>query len=223
MSQIELYTQVHSNNPGFGKELHTHFTHIASILMLLDVKKALDFGCGKGVMADRLSELGIAKVTKYDPAIPAYNTIPKSKFDCVLNTDVMEHIPESEIPGVLDQFKKLAPTAVIIPHLGKAHLILPNGENAHCTIKTPDEWKKIFEKKYKYVELLSHFSNIHALFVCSDHPLPGERLSQLAQLMTFARVQYSMKNFAETSPLKKRIRQAWKLVKGAAGFKRQKY
>lgn len=223
MSQIDLYTQVHHNNPNFGKELHRHFTHIASILILLDVKKAIDFGCGKGVMADKLNELGIAGVTKYDPAIPSYNTIPKAKFDCVLNTDVMEHIPEADIPAVLDQFKKLAPTAVIIPHLGKAHLILPNGENAHCTIKTPGEWKKILRKKYRHVELLSHFSDIHALFVCSDNPLPTERLSQLAQLVTFSRIQYSMKHFAETTPLKKRISRAIKLIKGAAGFKRQKY
>jgi len=223
MSQIELYTQVHKSNSQFGGGFHNHFTHVASILILLDIKKLIDFGCGKGVMADRLSELGVAKITKYDPAIPAYNIIPKSTFDCVLNTDVMEHIPESEIPAVLDQFKKLAPTAVIIPHLGKAHLILPNGENAHCTIKTPDEWKKIFKKKYKHVELLSHFSSMHALFVCSDNPLPADRLSQLAQLMTFARVQYSMKNFAETTPLKRRIRQAWRLVRGATAFKRRKY
>jgi len=168
MSQIELYTQVHKSNSQFGGGFHNHFTHVASILILLDIKKLIDFGCGKGVMADRLSELGVAKITKYDPAIPAYNIIPKSTFDCVLNTDVMEHIPESEIPAVLDQFKKLAPTAVIIPHLGKAHLILPNGENAHCTIKTPDEWKKIFKKKYKHVELLvTSRVCMHSLFVAT--------------------------------------------------------
>ena len=173
--------------------------------------------------ADKLNELKIAKVTKYDPAIPTYSTIPKSKFDCVINTDVMEHIPEAEIPGVLDQFRKLAPTAVIVPHLGKARLILPNGENAHCTIKTPSEWKKILSKKYRYVEILSHFSNIHALFVCSDNPLPTERLSQLAQLMTFSRMQYSMKHFAETAPFKKRFNRALRMIRGVAGFKSQKY
>lgn len=223
MSQIDLYTQVHHSQSNFGSGLHIHFTHIASILILLDIKKAIDFGCGKGVTADKLSEMNIAKITKYDPAIPSYNTIPKAKFDCLLNTDVMEHIPEAEIPGMLDQFKKLAPTAVIIPHLGKAHLMLPNGENAHCTIKSPDEWNEIFLKKYQYVARLSHFSDMHAIFVCSDNLLPTARLSQLAQVLTFSRIQYSMKHFAETAPFKKRLNRALRMIRGVAGFRRQKY
>ena len=45
--------------------------------------------------------MNIAKITKYDPAIPSYNTIPKAKFDCLLNTDVMEHIPPDKVDDVL--------------------------------------------------------------------------------------------------------------------------
>jgi len=220
---VNLYAHIHAAKPNYGSGMRLHFTHISAVLTLLDFKKIIDFGCGKGLMADELNRLKIAEVTKYDPAISSYNVIPNSKFDCIINTDVMEHIPESEIPAVLDQFKKLSSSAIIIPHLGKAKLILPNGENAHCTIKTPDEWMDIFRKKYRNVVQLSHSSNIHALFVCSDDSIPTEKLLRLSELITHTRISLSFKYFAETSSFSKRFSRAIRIIRGKRGFKNLNY
>jgi 2-polyprenyl-3-methyl-5-hydroxy-6-metoxy-1,4-benzoquinol methylase len=61
----------------------------------------LDYGCGKGVLADQLNKLKHISCEKYDPAIPDYDVRPKKVFDCLINTDVLEHIPEDELDGTL--------------------------------------------------------------------------------------------------------------------------
>ena len=76
----------------------------------------------------------------YDPAIPEYSELPSGTFHGVISTDVMEHIPEEQLPEVVEQIFSRAERFV---YLGIANnessAVLSDGSNAHVTRK-PVEW-----------------------------------------------------------------------------------
>lgn len=180
---IDAYRQMHSSQPGYGAGLR-HYEYIALIIKSYGFKSALDYGCGKGRMADSLNSSGLVVCSKYDPAIESICTKPEDKFDFVINTDVLEHVPKDLLDEVIGDFKVYSNTAVVIPHLGKAAAVLPNGENAHCTILTPDEWSDILKRHYKFVQLHQHDSPHHALFVCSDNDLTNPQLAGAIEMQS---------------------------------------
>lgn len=166
-ANVELYRRVHESNERYGAGSR-HFDYVQLVLTCMRYCDVLDYGCGKGVLVNQLIERKIASCTKYDPAIPGVDRLPARTFDVVINTDVLEHVPEGELDSVLERLTSLSPNGIIIPHLGKAREILPNGENAHCTIKTPEEWGEILAQHYEYVVRLPHDSRMHALFLCTQ-------------------------------------------------------
>lgn len=180
---IDAYRQMHSSQPGYGAGLR-HYEYIALIIKSYCFKSALDYGCGKGRMADCLNTSGLVVCSKYDPAIESICTKPEGRFDFVINTDVLEHVPKDLLDEVIGDFKVYSDTAVVIPHLGKAAAVLPNGENAHCTILTPDEWSDILKRHYKFVQLHQHDSPHHALFVCSDNDLSNPQLTGAIEMQS---------------------------------------
>ena len=78
----------------------------------------------------------------YDPAYEEHNILPEKTFDGVISTDVLEHIPEEVIPKTLSQIFERAEKFVYLAICTRlAQAILPNGENAHCTVKEPNWWE----------------------------------------------------------------------------------
>ena len=82
--------------------------HVASIKRLVkdrDCKTMLDFGCGRGDAyrsPHKLHhELGLSRhvVTLYDPAFRPSAALPTGTYDLVVCSDVLEHIPEGEVPA----------------------------------------------------------------------------------------------------------------------------
>lgn len=112
-------------------------------------KTILDYGSGKGEQfsvdhINRTFDIEDENVTCYDIGVPEFNTLPQQTFDGVICTDVLEHIPEEQLPANLQAiFSKANKFVFIIVHTGPAALTLPNGENAHCTIKPPSWWLKL--------------------------------------------------------------------------------
>ena len=174
---VDAYRQMHSSQPGYGAGLR-HYEYIKLIIQHYKFKTALDYGCGKGRMADSLNTAGLVVCSKYDPAIESISTKPGSTFDFVINTDVLEHVPKDHLNEVISDFKVYSNTAVVIPHLGRATAVLPSGENAHCTILPPGEWSDILKRYYSFVQLHYHDSPNHALFVCSDDNLASPQLTE---------------------------------------------
>ncbi|WP_164927159.1 hypothetical protein [Chlorobaculum tepidum] len=134
----------------------------------------------------------------------------KKTFDVVVNTDVLEHVPEAELDCVLRDFRKLSTNAIIIPHLAKATRILPNGENAHCTIKTPSEWAQVFKRHYAHVYELPHHSAVHALFLCGDQERDVTALRGILEQYVAAKNEVRH----HLLPLGKRIEKAIRLIRG---------
>lgn len=133
-----------------GRGCLKHAKALLEFSRSLGAESALDYGCGKTAQyqdilpsTGKLLEESLGySVFKYDPAVPRFDMRPPSgtKFDLVWCTDVMEHIPEEDIPWVIADLvgfaaKGLFVTVATYP----AKKCLLNGENAHVTVK-PREW-----------------------------------------------------------------------------------
>jgi len=132
---------------------------VARIKRLVDATGArtlLDYGAGKGMQYElgridveengehrqlTVKEYwGVDEIVCYDPAYTPFSNLPARKFDAVICTDVLEHCPEQDIPWILDEMFAYANKFVFaLAACYPAKKQLPDGENAHCTIK-PAEW-----------------------------------------------------------------------------------
>jgi len=134
---IDQYKQLHASKSygtSSGRQLVKPIQH------LINIKKpqsVLDYGCGQSDLYKKLN--GPKVVDRYDPAIPDLSTHPTEHYDMVLCTDVMEHIPEEEVDNVLNDLHSLGDTVYVVISCIEAYALLPNGENAHTTVK-PQQW-----------------------------------------------------------------------------------
>lgn len=152
VNQYKKMRQIRSNVfPGLAL---THNDNIEKIKTLIDEtnsKTILDYGCGAGQQYTKLNthkEWGVDMPTLYDPAVEDYSTLPTDTFDGIISTDVFEHIPEEVVPECLEWIYTHAKKFVYLGiSTALAKKILPNGENAHCTVK-PIEWWEEQIKKY---------------------------------------------------------------------------
>jgi hypothetical protein len=155
---IDEYKEYHKDPQKYpGASFHKELPHIKSLMNEVKPKTILDFGCGKGKQYSALNlHLQLPKFEKlvlYDPAVPQFSKRPdKENFDLIYSTDVMEHIPEWDIPNIFDYIFKHAKSVYLAIHTGPAFAVLPNGENAHCTQK-PIEW---WEEKIKPYGVYTH-------------------------------------------------------------------
>ncbi len=136
----------------------------------------LDYGCGKGKLYQVASITagnaeypsikafwGVKEITLYDPAYPPYTELPQGKFDGVICTDVLEHCPEEDLPWILAELFSYA-RHFVFANIAcyAAKRILPNGENAHCTIQPPAWWKTTIER------IASGFPQVQYQFVVTE-------------------------------------------------------
>ena len=92
-----------------------------------------------------------ATVYRYDPAIPEFAEMPVDKVDLVICTDVMEHIPEDDVDALFATIRSLSKHAFFNISVREAKEILPNGENAHCTVQPPPWWRQRLLKQFRIV------------------------------------------------------------------------
>ena len=145
---LEQYKQMYYT----GDMLFPNLEYIVKLIELTEAKSLLDFGCGKGKQYSGWGEL-TAHITLgmmpalYDPGVKEFEEIPEGKFDGVYSTDVMEHIPKDELSDALEIiFSKASKFVFLAICTQPAMQLLPNGENAHCTLERIDWWKEIVEK-----------------------------------------------------------------------------
>ena len=89
---------------------------------------------------------------------PARSLLKKVESDCVVCVDVLEHIFVADIATVVkDLFKLSKKLLVINVACYKAAALLPNGENAHVTVRNQHWWKGVVDTialDYKDVEVM---------------------------------------------------------------------
>jgi hypothetical protein len=138
-----------------GTSLPRHAGRIKGLIEAHAARTLLDYGSGKGhqyqPMEVRLSdgrqypsipEFWGVQVTCYDPAYEPFRQLPNGTFDGVISTDVLEHCPEDDIPWILEEmfaFARRFVFANVACYPAMKHL--PNGENAHCTVRPKAWWQ----------------------------------------------------------------------------------
>ncbi len=171
-------------------------TPVRDLIINTHSKTMLDYGCGKGqqykmrdmpmydgsICPSLQSFWKLDSITCYDPAYPEFMTLPEGKFDGVICTDVLEHCPEEDMPWILDTLfsyatKFVFATAACYP----AKKTLPNGDNAHITLRPPQWWQQllgvvaarhpgiIFEVHVQY-ELLENHVPVRKTMILSSPP-----------------------------------------------------
>lgn len=163
---IDQCRQHHEQSKTFsGNGCLKHWRDIASLAAQINAKSALDYGCGKGNQYSKMLEidgnapstfeavLGLV-VDKFDPAVPQFKDCDLTEQrDLVFCTDVMEHIPEEDIDFIASELNRLARKALFVTvatYPAKKHL--PNGENAHVTVKPVEWWEERFAPVRKRAE-----------------------------------------------------------------------
>lgn len=161
--------------------------HAGTIKELIDRHQAqtlLDYGSGKGKQYEEYAVKtsdgeqfpsipafwGVDSVTCYDPAVPQFSYLPSGQFDGVISTDVLEHIPEDDVDWIVAEMLDYARSFLfmnIASFAAKAHL--PNGENAHCTIKSPEWWRE------RLAQLHAANSTVHLLALVVEMKRGGDK------------------------------------------------
>jgi hypothetical protein len=117
---------------------------------------ALDYGCGKGHQYcpgmqkdgyDLVADLGYTPFA-YDPAVPEFNVLPEigTKFDLVFCVDVLECVPQKDVPWALEHLASFATKGIFITVSSyPSKKTLPNGSNAHITVQPIEWWQEKFD------------------------------------------------------------------------------
>ncbi len=136
-----------------GSRLPRSLKPVTKLIAECGAKTVLDYGSGKGefyvVATGEPSDSRIrlhpqwpgVKVVCYDPGYTPFSEPFEGKVDGVVSTDVVEHIPEEDVPWVLDEMFRHAKCFVYVLAANyQARAVLPNGDNAHCTIQPGNWW-----------------------------------------------------------------------------------
>jgi hypothetical protein len=164
-----MYKQMHSGGESSkglaaeetfpGMSLRPHVEIIGDLIRGYSAKSLLDYGSGKGEgyeLAEAHTPDGrtikglkniwsLDQVRLYDPGYEPYAELPTGRFDAVISTDVLEHIPEEDLDWVLDEIFGYARRFVYLcAACYPAGKLLPNGDNAHITLHSPGWWTDLF-------------------------------------------------------------------------------
>lgn len=180
---INEYKKLHAKAENYGTTSIGYFKEVCLCIDYLKPKVVLDYGCGKGMLFKTLQEkYPDISFVGYDPSIPQYENLPISKADLVINTDVLEHIPIEYLPNVIEHIASISSNCFFALHHYAAGQILPNGENAHCTIKPASWYHMLFDKYFADIVALK----VHSQFgsVVLTFKLPPHLVAKWNQMQT---------------------------------------
>lgn len=141
-----------------GSSLAPHIARIKAWIERTGSRTILDYGAGKGLqyrpqrvvvdgrhVADGIAEYwDVDEVRCFDPGYAPFSALPQDKFDGVICTDVLEHCPEEDLQWILDEIFGYARKFVYLNvACFPARKTLPNGENAHITVRSPQWWRQL--------------------------------------------------------------------------------
>ena len=140
-----------------------------------DIATVLDYGGGGSDWDEPDFDLESGQSAKqyFDVSLvntfePARNKLEKTKSDCVICMDVLEHIFIYDVPKVVSELFSLAKKLLIINvACYEADALLPNGENAHITSRNAEWWKGVIDAT------AVHFEDVEVMLICSTSYASG--------------------------------------------------
>lgn len=131
-----IQARFHVDRPDYGTSGANYSEQVFQMAQRLQTRDILDYGCGKCTLQASLP----FPIQNYDPFIQQHSARP-NPADIVVCTDVMEHVEEDYVLNVLLDIYSLANKAVFFEiATGPAKKVLPDGRNAHITIKSTNWW-----------------------------------------------------------------------------------
>ena len=142
-----------------GRSLGPHIQAIRKLTLEHGAKTLLDYGSGKGRLyqqvrvqdqqgkdlGDVLTFWGIESLACFDFGVEANASLPEEPKDAVISTDVLEHCATEDMPWIVAELFAYARHFVYAAVANyPAHKTLPNGENAHVTLRSRLWWELLF-------------------------------------------------------------------------------
>lgn len=148
-----LQSKLHEN-PSYGVASLGYAPLVAKYVRLTNARAILDYGAGKGRLAQAL-QLQIPwplTVNCYDPAIPEWSAAPEP-CPFVASIDVLEHVEPECLDAVLDDLKRVTSSfGFFTLHCGPAIKFLADGRNAHLTQQPNAWWLPKFMRRFTVVD-----------------------------------------------------------------------
>lgn len=142
---LDLQKQTHED-PAYGAGTATRrwVSDIIALASEIEARSILDYGCGKGAMAQALATHAkgpyLPPLFLYDPCIEAFSCKPEPA-DLVICTDVLEHVEASCLESVLQDIRRcIGKVGFLTISTVPAKRTLPDGRNAHIMLKSSQEW-----------------------------------------------------------------------------------
>jgi len=182
---IEQYRHIHRTSR-FGVSAHQFQAQIQACVVDLKPRAILEYGCGQSDLF-RTLEVGQACFVRYDPSIPELASLDIDQADFIINTDVLEHIPEQDLDAVLAHIRSFGDKVFFNIATRPARRTLPNGENAHCTIWPAERWLPALQKHFPETRLLIEKPGYECTFITWASPalekllVEIDRFKQIAQ------------------------------------------
>ena len=117
LESVQQGAEFQKNNKSWaGYDVVKYQMKIKDLVVRYNAKTILDYGCGKGLQYKEplpyagednwqtFNEYLGVTVYKYDPCVPEHSTLPPvgTKFDGVICTQVLNSIPDDDMPWVRD-------------------------------------------------------------------------------------------------------------------------
>lgn len=141
----DMYRQMHNEGAFKGDTWTAHRQALNEFLAFRTSGRILDFGCGPKGGLD--AYYGPMRVVSYDPYVAEYSEDPWNKdFDTFFSCDVFEHLQQDALLQLMRRLCKHTSLNFVFIALSTrpANKLLPNGLNAHLTIRTPQWWDGFF-------------------------------------------------------------------------------
>lgn len=185
------------NDKGYGKTSEDLVAQVVKYSSELNIQTILDFGCGKSKTVDLVGKHLNCESFRYDPAIPEWANLPIAKVDLVINTDVLEHLDISEVDLLLDDISTITDNVFFNISTRPAMQSLPNGENAHATVKKKVWWEVKLREYFPHIQSIPSYPD-EARFITWKSSIRGtsaERLEMMQYTINwlFKRFRYILK------------------------------
>lgn len=151
-----MQSEMHAKNPGYGIASVEFAPTVATIVDHFAVDDLLDYGAGKGRLAQALATKcrRPLRVHPYDPAIEAWSATPQPT-EMVVSIDVLEHVEPECLDAVLDDLQRCTlRLGLFAVHTGPALKVLADGRNAHLIQEPPSWWLPKIMARFEMLKFL---------------------------------------------------------------------
>jgi 6-hydroxymethylpterin diphosphokinase MptE-like protein/methyltransferase family protein len=147
----EQNRRLHESRSDYGTSGDKWAAIILQAITEGDYKSILDYGSGKGRLAEALARSGHA-VAEYDPAILGKDA-PPEPAELVICGDVLEHIEPECLDEVIADLRRLAKRKlIVIIDMLPSDKLLPDGRNTHLIVEDAAWWGAKFSATFDVLD-----------------------------------------------------------------------